>query len=403
MGRFGKSAFQNGSHGLSSPNRQRISAAALAVAALLAVSACSSSSKSDTSTSSVAVGSSTPAGSSSSASGDDALAPFQQALAAFEAPPKYDGPTDGPKPEAGKKISVITCAAQNTGCVAAANNVKEAGGKVGWDVTIYDGQGTPDGASKAMITAIGKGTDGIVLVAITSTAIIQGMTAAKNANIPVVSIVADNPVGSGSGEVYSEISGQTVKAGQAIADYFIVKSNGKAQVASFHIPGLASTVNRYKGFSDEIKKCAGCKIVSDQEYGIVTQAEFSNTIKATMNKNPSIQYIFVDVSQYATIAATAITQAGLVGKVGIAGIDCLPAEVQSIKDNTGEVACSNAAVALSGYATVNELTRAFAKLPALSEAYPLRLIDKAIIDADTTPYLGGFTPATGYLALWGKS
>jgi ribose transport system substrate-binding protein len=253
-----------------------------------------------------------------------------------------------------------------------------------------------------MVSAINDGADAIVLIAISSPSIIQGMTAAKKANVPVVSVVADNPVGDGPGDVYAEISGSTVKSGQAIADYFVVKSGGKAKVASFHVASLVSTVNRYKGFINEIKRCADCKVVSDQTYGLVSQSEFANMIKATLNRHPDIQYIFVDISQYATIAATALQQTGQEKKVGIAGVDCLPAEVESIKNQTGEIACANAAVSLDGYAAINEVIRAFAGEDPLDEAYPFRLIDKAIIDKETPPYLGGFTPASGYLHLWGK-
>jgi ABC-type sugar transport system substrate-binding protein len=192
------------------------------------------------------------------------------------------------------------------------------------------------------------------------------------------------------------VSAQTRLSGKAIADYFIVKSGGTAVAASFHIPSLASTVDRYQGFADEFKKCGGCSLVSDQSYGLVSQATFANEIKATMNAHPSIKWIFVDVSQYATIAATAIQGMGLAGKVGIAGV-----EVQSIKAGTGEVACSDDVLSEAGYPTINELTRAFAHLSAGNDAYPFRLLDQQIIDSGTTPYIGNYSPETAYKKLWG--
>lgn len=373
--------------------------AAIAVAGSLILAACSSS-KSNSSGSATSAGS----GSTSSAAGGGSanVASFKAELTKVLAPPTYNGPTSGPKPQAGKKIGVIECAAQNTGCAAAAANVKQAAAAAGWTANILDGKGSPTGSSQAMISAINAGVNGIVLIAIASPTIIQGMTAAKKAKVPVVSVVADNPVGSGTDQVYSEVSGSTVESGKAIADYFIVKSNGTAKTAAFHVAALVSTVNRYKGFANEIKKCTGCSIESDQTYGLVSQAEFTNLIKGTITAHPSIQYIFVDISQYATIAATALQQMGLQHKIGIAGIDCLPPEVQSIKDQTGEIACANARVALTGYAAVNEMIRAFANLPPLHEAYPFRLIDKAIIGKESDPYLGGFDVSKGYLTLWGK-
>jgi ribose transport system substrate-binding protein len=391
---MGRTTPAPGTSGLPRRTKFTLKAGVLVAAGVLALTACSSSKDSGSP--------SGGSGGSSAATGTLDLAGFQAALDKEQAAPKYEGPTSGPKPESGKKVAVITCAAVNTGCAAGAANVVEAAKKIGWEASTLDGKGTPSGASQAMVSAINDGADAIVLIAISSPSIIQGMTAAKKANVPVVSVVADNPVGDGPGDVYAEISGSTVKSGQAIADYFVVKSGGKAKVASFHVASLVSTVNRYKGFINEIKRCADCKVVSDQTYGLVSQSEFANMIKATLNRHPDIQYIFVDISQYATIAATALQQTGQEKKVGIAGVDCLPAEVESIKNQTGEIACANAAVSLDGYAAINEVIRAFAGEDPLDEAYPFRLIDKAIIDKETPPYLGGFTPASGYLHLWGK-
>jgi ribose transport system substrate-binding protein len=372
-----------------------------AAAGSLMLAACSSSKSSSGGSSSTPAG-----GGNSSAAGSTATgggtASFQADLTKAMAAPTYTGPTTGPAPQSGKKIAVVECAAQNTGCAAAAENVKQANAAIGWSTSILDGKGNPAGASQAMISAINDGADGIVLIAIASPTIIQGMSAAKKANVPVVSVVGDNPVGTGTDQVYAEISGSTVESGKAIADYFIVHSNGKAKVASFHVASLVSTVNRYKGFINEIKKCSGCSVAADKTYGLVSQSEFTNLIKGTINANPGIQYIFVDISQYATIAATALQQMGLQKKIGVAGVDCLPPEVQSIKGQTGEVACANARVALSGYAATNELIRAFAKEKPLDEAYPFRLIDKSIIDKESDPYLGGFDVSQGYLKLWGK-
>jgi ribose transport system substrate-binding protein len=384
--------------------RSGLTAAVLALAGLLVLSACSSSKKASDSSGGSSSGTSTSAGgaSGSSASGSTDLSSFQADLAKVEAAPKYEGPTSGPKPTGSEKVAAITCAAVNTGCAAGAANVVEAAKAIGWTATVLDGKGTPAGASQAMVSAINDGAKVIVLIAISSPSIIQGMTAAKRANVPVISVVADNPVGTGPGQVYAEISGQTVQSGKAIADYFVVHSKGTAKVASFHVASLASTRNRYKGFIDEIRRCSGCKVVSDQTYGLVSQSDFANMIKATMNAHPDIQYIFVDISQYATIAATALQQTGQQKKVGVAGVDCLPPEVESIKQGTGEIACANAVVSLDGYPAINEAIRALAGEKPLNEAYPLRLVDKTILDKEQPPYLGGFTPATGYLKLWGK-
>lgn len=361
----------------------------------LVMAACSSSTHTSAASSAIS--------GSKQSSVSTSLSSFKTALTAEEAVPHYLGPRSGPKPQPGKKITVIECAAENTGCVSGANSVKQAATAVGWTTTIVGGNGTPSSYSKEIVNAVDAGTQGIVLLAVPSQTILQGMQAAANAHIPVVSVVSGDPVGNAPGDVYANVGGQSVQAGKDLADYFIVASGGHAKVAAFHVPSLTSTVERYTGFIDEMKKCSGCQIVSNQTYGLVSQATFENQIEGVMNAHPDIQYIFVDISQYATIAADAIQHMGLVGKVGVAGIDCLPPEVQSIKDGTGEVACAEDATSLAGWATVNEMIRAFAGLPPLRQEYPLRLLTKQIIEHGTPPYLGGFTPAPYYLKLWGKN
>ena len=303
---------------------------------------------------------------------------------------------------------MIECASTNTGCVAIADSVQAVDSIVGWSTKILDGQGSPSVVSTDMVEAVNDGASAIVLDAVPSNTSIQGMKAAKQANVPVVSTDGDNVVGSALGDVYAEISGQTVQSGRDLADYFVVASKGHANVAVFHVPSIVGTEHRYQGFMSEITKCAGCKVVANQSYGLVSQADFSGMIKGVVTAHPDIQYIFLDISQYATIAATALGQMGLEHKIGVAGIDCLPPEIQSIRNSTGEVACGADVLSLSGWPTVNELTRAFAGLPPLdlagpySEVFPLRLLDKSIIESGKPPFLNGFTPATGYRKVWGK-
>lgn len=326
---------------------------------------------------------------------------FQSRVVAESKIPTYQGPKTAAKPPTGKKITVIECAAANTGCVSVANGIQTAGNAVGWTTTIMDGGGSSATTNQDMITAINAGTNGILLDAIDSSTVLQGMEAAKAANVPVISAIADSPVGTAPSDVYAEISGQTVQSGVDLADLFIVAGKGKAKVAAFHVASIASTVNRYKGFKAEMKKCSGCKIVSDQTYGLVSQSAFISLIKATLAAHPTIQYIFIDISQYATLAAQALQQLGMQHKVGVAGVDCLAPETQSIAHLTGEVGCAEDAIQYAGGPVVNEFTRAFAGLPSLSESVPLRLLTRQIITSGQPPYLGGFDLLAHYESLWG--
>jgi ribose transport system substrate-binding protein len=336
---------------------------------------------------------------------------FKAQLAAEEAVPTYHGPTSGPKPQAGKHVFTIVCAATNPGCVQMGTAIKESDDAVGWKTTIMDGKGSPSVTNQDMITAVNSGADAIVLDAIDSRTVVQGMEAARKAHVVVGSNASDNVVGKGLTNVAFEVSAATRPSGKSLADYFVVSSNGHAQVASLHVSTIPGTQHRYEAFMKEFKMCAGCKVVSDQTYGLVSQSDFTSLIKATVAAHPDIQYIFLDISQYATIAGNALGQLGLAQKIHVAGIDCLPPEIESIKLNKGEVACSYDQLEQSGWATTNELTRYWAglkPLPTIEDQVPVRLLTKSIIpncNPNTTgcraSFMGTFTLKPYYLKLWG--
>jgi ribose transport system substrate-binding protein len=337
-----------------------------------------------------------------SASSRTNIAAAKAAVLAAEAVPTYQGPTSSPKPQPGKKIFVIPCGSANTGCIEIADSIVQSDNAVGWKTTIMSNTtGTPSTISADMTTAIDDGASGIDLDAITSNTVLAGMEAAKAAHIPVVDTDGDSTVGTATTDVYAAISGQTTQSGRELADYFIVASNGLARVAVFHVATIRGTVHRYQGFMSVMKGCSSCTIVSNQAYGIVSQADFESLIKATVAAHPNIDYIFLDISQYATMAAEALQEMGLEHSIHVAGIDCLPPEVLSIKDNTGEVACAEDALTQSGWPTTNEFIRAFAGLKPLNEAFPLRLLTRSIVATGTPPYLGGFTLKPYYEKLWG--
>jgi len=342
------------------------------------------------------------------ASSKQSMVPFKAALVKEERVPTYTGPTSGPSPAtikamSGKKITVVECSSANTGCVNLANSIVASDTAVGWTTTIVNGNGSPATEISDMEAAISDGANGIVLDAISSTTVTQGMEAAKAAKIPVVTANSDSPVGSATADSFAEISDQSQQSGKDLADLFIVNSAGTAKVAVFHVSTITSTVNRYDGFMAEFKKCKACSVVSNQTYGVVSQASFESLIKATVAAHPTIQYMFLDISQYATMAADALQQMGLSHKIHVAGIDCLQPETESILRNTGEIGCAEDSLPNVGGPATNEFIRAFAGLPSTPETEPLRLLTKTVIQhSGAYPYLD-FTILPAYEKLWGLS
>ena len=74
----------------------------------------------------------------------DAVSDAKAAVAKYSGPQTtWEGPTKAPKPEAGKKIVFLSGDEQNDISHLYGVYIKEAGAKLGWNVTVIDGKGSP--------------------------------------------------------------------------------------------------------------------------------------------------------------------------------------------------------------------------------------------------------------------
>src|SRR5205085_10159960 len=92
-----------------------------------------------------------------SAFADDAqvVADAKAAVAKYAGPQTvWEGPTSAPKPEAGKKVVFLSGDEQNDISHLYGVYIKEAGEKLGWQVTVIDGKGSPTSWLAGMNQAI---------------------------------------------------------------------------------------------------------------------------------------------------------------------------------------------------------------------------------------------------------
>ena len=96
----------------------------------------------------------------------DAVADAKAAVAKYAGPQTtWEGPTKGPKPDPGKKIVFLSGDEQNDISHLYGVYIKEAGQKLGWDVTVIDGKGSPTSWLAGMNQAIALKPDGIAMFA----------------------------------------------------------------------------------------------------------------------------------------------------------------------------------------------------------------------------------------------
>lgn len=78
-------------------------------------------------------------------------------------PPQWNGPTMGPKSQAGRKVNFIASDLKNGGTSAVSEGLLSAARVMRWSVHILDGQGDPAKIRKHFNDSIEKRVDGIVL------------------------------------------------------------------------------------------------------------------------------------------------------------------------------------------------------------------------------------------------
>lgn len=327
------------------------------------------------------------------------LAPFKTAATAAEQLTTFEGPPSSPPIAKSKTIAAILCAAAAEGCQRIGNGVKDAAAALGWTVKMIDGQGQASVYNSAMLQAVTQKVDGIILIAIDSKIVGEGMAKAKAANIPVVSVVGGNTAG--PNDVFAEPDGRAVHAGEQLGNWLVADSGGKAVIAMFHAPEFTDARRRYDGSKSIFDKCTTCKIVSDTNYVASTAAQqIPLQTKSILQAHPDINYVWIDIGGYGQLQVQAINELGLKAKVKLVSFDCNPPDLQNIRQGNVQVACEGLGLEPGGWSGVDELNRAFNSAPAASDFVPIRVVTKKSIPAQDI-WRGDFDYAAAYKKLWG--
>jgi len=171
------------------------------------------------------------------------------------------GPTSAPKPQSGKKIVYLSGDENIDTSHEYGVYMKEAAAKLGWDVTVIDGKGSPSSWLAAFNQAIALKPDGIAIFA--DAASLQDPIRAANAqHIVVIGLhAAGTPGAFPDLGVFFNIQGDPRNVGKAQAEWAIADSDGKARV-------VILTHNEYKiaetkstAAKTMVEKCKGCQVL----------------------------------------------------------------------------------------------------------------------------------------------
>ena len=213
------------------------------------------------------------------------------------------------------------------------------------------GQQTP------IVNAVAAKKPAAVLVAPTDSKAMYApikQLADNGSKVVLVDTTLDN-----AGLAVSQISSNNELGGKQAATALSKLIGGKGKVFVMNVkPGISTTDARGKGFEEGAKAQPGLTYIG-QQYDNDDPAKAASIVKAVLAKNPDLKGIFATNLFSAEGAASALREAGKLGKVKIIGFDAGPKQVQDLKDGLvqGLIAQEPASIGAQGVQqAVNALT-----------------------------------------------
>jgi len=227
----------------------------------------------------------------------------------------------------------------------------------------------------------------VVVVPIDSDGIAPAVKQANAAKIPIIAL--DRDVNAGQAIF---IGSNNVELGAQAADWIAARLKSRSGEASGNVVDLqglhriTAARDRERGFTEELKKFPGIRIVASQA-GDFDQEKSRIATSAILRVNSSVDAIFCANDDNALGAIKAIQDAkklepaGATGHVFVIGIDGIPEALKGIRNNTLDATLTQNPVkwAVKAIDFAQEISEG--KQPEQHVDYPFMLLDKSNIDS----------------------
>jgi ribose transport system substrate-binding protein len=366
----------------------------------LAVAACGSSSSSTTSASSAA--SSSGGSSTAASSGSAPTSAAAAALAPYKALPTTINITTPLKsaPPSGKTIVML--GTNNPSNVIIQQGLAKLAQMAHWNYSLvsYD-PANPGTFTQAETTALAKHPQYLVEAGLPLTASQLAMAKSAGAKWILDSVYPVSVTSPVIGQV--DAYAQDALMGKITADYFVSDSGGKGNAVIEHVPAYPILDGFTTGFANEVKaQCPGCKLTTTNiTIPDLVAGKVSSDLVSALRSNPSANYLVFDDGPFADGVTSALSAAGLNGKVKIIGEAADQAGIAALK-NGSEAAWTGFD---PGYQAYEDMDIAFrdaegATIPLSQEAQqPTQLLTKDTIGS-TTNWSAPTDAQAQFLKLW---
>lgn len=338
---------------------------------------------------------------------DDAVANAKVAVAKYAGPQTtWEGPTSAPAPAKGMKLVFLSGDEQNDISHLYGQFMKEAGAKLGWDVTVIDGKGSPTSWLSGFNQAIALKPNGIAIFA-DAASLKDPIAAANKAGITVIGMhAASLPGPQPDLGLFVNIQEDPREIGAAEADWAIADSDGKAKVVVLTHNEYQIAETKSKATRDQIAKCTTCQVV---EYANSPASEAAQRMPqlttSWIQRFGTPLYITSVGDNDFDFAVPVLRTGGLkAADVKLIGADGNRSAYDRIRKGTYQTVTVSEPIELQAYQAVDEFNRAFNKQAPSGFVQPPYLVTPQNVEKE-----GGdknnFVPSNGYkehyLSNWG--
>jgi ribose transport system substrate-binding protein len=254
--------------------------------------------------------------------------------------------------------------------------------------------------------------DAGILLGIPIALVGPGLEKAKQADVPTVSVLNNEPKqdepgqGAGDPNVYASTAPSYFKGGQLVAAKAIVDTGGDAKVVIFNTSEITPSTPVVDGMKDVLGGCDTCEIVDENDTPL---ADWSTALTpkavSVIRQNPDVNYLLPIFDGMGIFVHAGVLQANVGDKVKVAAFNGTPAALDLILQGdtfTGDPGQPNGWL---GWHAVDQAMRGMLGLEPGNPEIPIRFFDDENLEGvdvnDLDEPYGDPDYRAGFSELWG--
>ncbi len=333
----------------------------------------------------------------------------QKLLDEAMAQPKWTPPSSSPAPAKNKLVVAIPCDAAAVGCSRPAQAFLDAAKALGWKTQLIDPQSDPQKMQAALKQAMQEGANAVYAPGPNVAQFSAALLAQARAQGIVMATQGAHTEPLGPNGWNLVVNNEYGQRSPGLAAWVANDSGGTGQVLVIDNSEFLGTHTGPVNFDKTLKQiCDKCKVADTLDLAVAdVSTSLPARIKASLQANPNINYIYSPFDFASVSIISAVEQAGFANKVKVVGIDGNPQNIQLLKQ--GRQAATYATAAdLWSWEVADNVNRIFqGQAPVakngIIDDYPSQLFDtkhQPSASAAKNGWNGGIDYQADYKKLW---